>query len=656
VKIQAPILATSAPPRKAEPQPAASPAPQEPVDTPPEPQQPTTTTREQRVVRFLKGLTTSSLEHLRYLSSIYAWNMAGTTLGAIGFTPVGIHFAHENPAVVGGVAIGGAVATGGLAAIAGYMIEKKKGDAHLEGESRSERPNGLGDTAMSLATTLRALPKFIYPTVEGATAAEREMIYATLDKLPLKDVTAASSLHVIPGLDSTGISGMSQPGLGLTRILYDRAHLNNPNFGEELVIHEHGHAVDYTGNYGLLGALNWRGPFGSAPFVSHYAGGNRYEDFAESYHAYHTDRENFVRNFPEKARVIEEAGHLTPSEMLADRPAVRDAGRRMGNAMSSVPYLRTTLELMGAMLSPMQMHKGSKALEAGLINGDRSKQLQGKMNLMSGLLLALPGGAPFALATSVTHQALQRYADQDPEKLAVAHKVANSLMAVSTGPLGMATLAIRQELEKEGIDITQVMSEGGFDKPRGPSGGTILKGLISTVGGAVGGSLLGVTLGTQLAGPAGAAMGAFWGRLGGGMLGLGAYGAWRAKHQEAQDPSPYDLTRSDKIFLGKIVGTSAVGAAAGSIGGFELGGRAGVWLGQAVGGAVGAGVGGWIGAVGGLLAGSYGLGKLGAFVGRKWAGKESEFTGTAPGSPPGSPGAPPPEAAPPSAAGPETKA
>ncbi len=622
------------------------------MDTPP--QQPTTTTREERVVRFLKGVTRSSLEHLRFLSTIYAWNMVGTTVGAIGCTQLGIALAHENAAVVGGVAIGGAVATGALAAFAGYKIEQKRGDQHLQGDSRSSKPNGLGDTAVSLGTTLRALPRFIYPTVEGATAAERELIYNALDKLPLKDVTAASSIHVIDGLGDTGISGMSQPGIGLTRIIYDRGHLNNPHFGEELVIHEHGHAVDYTGNYGLLGALNWRGPFGSGPFVSSYAGNNRYEDFAESYHAYHTDHDNFVRDFPEKARVIEEAGHRTPSEMLADRPAVRDAGRRMGAAVGSVPYLRTALELGGALLSPLQMHRGAKSLEAGLVNNDHSKQLQGKMNLMAGLMLALPGGAPFALATSVTHQALQRFAGDDAEKMALANKVANSMMAVSTGPFGMATLALRQEFLKEGIDISQIADPGGFDK-RSQSAGTVLKGLISTVGGAVGGSLLGVMAGTQLAGPAGAALGAFWGRLGGGALGLGAYAAWQAKKQEAQDPAPYDLTRSDKVFLAKIVGGAAAGAAAGSYGGFQLGGRAGVALGQALGGAVGASVGGWCGAVGGLLVGSYGLSKLGAFLGRKWAGKESEATGgTGTGTPPASPGAPPPE--PPSAPGPETKA
>ena len=53
-------------------------------------------TREVRIGRFVKLLTRESLEHLRYLSTMWAFNMVGTTAGLIAATPVGVHFAHDN--------------------------------------------------------------------------------------------------------------------------------------------------------------------------------------------------------------------------------------------------------------------------------------------------------------------------------------------------------------------------------------------------------------------------------------------------------------------------------------------------------------------------------------------------------------------------------
>lgn len=586
-----------------------APEPQEPAAPPPPPPN----TREVRIGRFVQTLTRASLQHLRYLSTIMAFNMVGTTAGLIGFTPLAIKLAHENAAVVGGVAIGGGVLTGSLAALAGYALEKKTGGAQLD---QSTHPSKFVDTGLTLAAGVQALPKFIYPTVYGATPQERQAIYDALDKLPLKDVTASQTMHVIDGLTDTGISGMSQPGLTHTRILLDKGYIDNPARAEGLVHHEQGHAVDYSGGYGLLGPLNWRGPFGHAPHVSDYARGNRYEDFAETFEQYHGPNPPGPE-FDRKVSVIEAHERKGPLEALTDRESVRSAGRNIGEAFSSIPYLRTAVETGMALLSPIQLHRGSRYLEQGILSGDERLKLQGKMNLISGVLLGLPGGAPFAMAASGLHLGMQMTHNNDAQKLKDANQTADKFMAVATGPLGMAAVAARQELQKAGIDLANATSvpEQYEDKV---SGGGMLKGLLFTVGGAVAGSLLGAAVGGALSGTAGATLSSFWGRIGGGLVGLGVYGAMRAQKEEQNDPSPYDLTRGDKVFLGKIVGGAAAGAALGTV--------AGVWGGRALAGALGealigpgasswtASIGGWTGA----LVGSYAIGKAGAVVGRKW--------------------------------------
>lgn len=574
-------------------------------------------TREVRIGRFVKLLTRESLEHLRYLSTMWAFNMVGTTAGLIAATPVGVHFAHDNAAIVGGVAIGGGIASGAAAALIGYGIERHS--SKIQPKEKETTSTKAAESLVTLASALRAMPKFIYPSVVG-TPAEEKAIYDALDKLPLKDVTASAVMHVMPGLTDTGISGMSQPGLTHTRILLDKDYINDYR-AESLVHHEQGHAVDYSGGYGLLGSLNWRGPFGHAPYVSDYAAGNRYEDWAESYEAYHRDPAAFTRDFPAKAHIIQQAERTTPGEHMMDNPQVRDAGRTIGHALGQVPYLRTGLETGLALLSPIQLHRGAKALEKGLVNDDDALKLRGKMSLITGVLMGLPGGAPLATVASAMNLGFQFSTGNDPTKLKEANKVANKFMSVATGPVGMAGVAITQELAKAGVDLTKLdYTPDDFDAPVKP--GKMLQGLLCTVGGGVAGSLLGVTLGGAIGGGVGASMSAFWGRIGGGLLGLGAYGAYRAMKAEHHDHSPYDLTKGDKIFLTKIVGGAVAGAALGTLGGVT-GGRA---LGALVGGALMPGseiwasnIGGWAGA----LLGSYALGKAGAVMGRKLTEKDT---------------------------------
>lgn len=573
-------------------------------------------TRETRINHFVAKSGKASLEYLRYLSTIYAANLVGSTVGSLIFTPIGISLAKEQAAVVGGFGIGGAVAGGALAALGGYFYErhrdKNNSDVKLTAFSK---PGGISDSLLSGAALMSSMPKIAYPTIYGATPEQRRMIYSSLDTLPLKDVTASQTMTVVQGLEKTGIGGMSQPLLGQTRILFDNDNLNSASFGPELVIHEQAHAVDYKQGFGLLGSLNWRGGFGKGPFVSEYAAGNRYEDFAESYHAFQTDPE-FAAKFPEKAAVLQAAAIKTPSEQLVDRPQIREVGKKMGESMSSVPYLRNAVELGMSLVSPLMIHKGSVELESGLATDDPARLLQGKMNLATGLMLAMPGGAPFALGTTIAYQALLRHAHGNEQKLQQANNVADVVLGVSTGPVGMAAFAVGNELKEAGIDLSKANFRSvGTDTVIKPA--TMLKGLVATVGGSVAGSLLGVTIGSALTGPSGAAIGALWGRVGGGLLGLGAYGALSAfKKDPNHETSPYDLTRDDKVFLGKVVGGGLTGAAIGTVIGSQGGKWAGEMIGQSLGGPTGKAVGAWVGGLGGTMIASYGLAAAGASIGR----------------------------------------
>lgn len=572
--------------------------------------------RETRIQKFVAKSGQASLEYLRYLSTIYAANLVGSTVGSLIFTPVGIHLANENAAVVGGFGVGGAIGTGALFALGGYLYERHRDKNNTDTELTAfNRPGGVGDSLLSGAALMSSLPKFVYPTVYGATPEQRAMIYSTLDKLPLKDVTASQTMTVIQDLNKTGIGGMSQPLMGQTRIIFDNANLNSASFGPELVIHEQGHAVDYKGGFGLMGSLNWRGGFGSGPFVSEYAKGNRYEDWAESYHAFQTDPD-FATKFPEKYKVLHEASIQTPTERLVDRPGIRNFGKEVGASMDGVPYLRNAVELGMSLIAPVMIHKGSAELEEGLTTGDPARKLQGKMNLASGILLALPGCAPLALGTTIAYRALLHNAGGDAQKLERANHIADGVLGVASGPVGATAVAVGGVLHSAGIDLTKVsFDKQSNDKIINP--GTMLKGLLSTVGGAVAGSLAGVVVGTSLSGAAGAAVGALWGRVGGGLIGLGAYGAYEAFKAK---PNPgntgeYDLTRDDKVYLTKVIGGGVaggvLGTAAGSYGGRLLGSA----VGQAIGGETGRWVGSYMGAIGGVVAGAYGLALAGAKIG-----------------------------------------
>ncbi len=569
----------------------------------------------QRVGHFVRGMTHESLQHVRYLAGAAAFRNVGSALGSLAITPLAIKLASENAAVVGGLAIGGTVAAGAIGGLLGYLWVRNADNNVSDDEGKKTVLGNVVDKTLDLASAAQALPKFIYPSIYGATEAQRQVIYGALDQLPLADATASATMTVVPNLVDTGISGMAQPGASHVRILLDQSYLDNPARGRDLVFHENGHAVDYGGGFGLLGSHNWRGGFGKGHFVSDYAQQNRYEDWAETYEHFHNG--SSLEAVPEKAEVIRRASEQNVLDRTFDTPRVREAGKNIGEALDKVPYLRDGVEVAASLIGPVQIYRGSGDLIKGLENDDGELQLKGKFNLASGLFLTLPGAAPLALASSVAGSVIKTMASEDKEDgFKTANKWADSILATSAGPVGMTLAAVGGELKANGLEFSD---SNGFNslgwKAARATKGSLLKGTLYTIGGAVGGSVAGAAVGVALGGPGGAALGSLWGQMAGGVIGLGAYGASRAMKSDKMGKNPLALTKGDKKFLLGMAGGAIVGGGVGTaLGGF--GGRAvGEFLGNALAGPAGASLGGTVGSWAGALGGAYGGAKLGSGIG-----------------------------------------
>jgi len=553
------------------------------------------------------------LQHLRYLSAANAFQKVGSTVGSLALTPLAIRFAQNNAPLIGGLAIGGTVVAGALGAVAGYAWLH-----HRDGKNKGlEAAGQVSDAVLNAGAALQTLPKFVYPSVSGATPEQVDLIYNALDKLPLHQATASATMEVVPDLLDTGISGMAQPGDSHVHILLDQSRMESQRWGTELVLHEQAHAVDYSGGFGLLGAHNWRGGFGKEPFVSNYAESNRYEDFAESFESYVQDPEGFAQEFPDKAASIERLSQTDPLSGSVDQPHVRDAGKKIGATLGKVPLLRTGLELAGSLMAPVMLHRGAGKLSEGLATGDEAKKLDGKLNLATGLFLSLPGARPLAFGSAVAGTTIRSLSKENKEEhMKAANSWADKVLATSAGPVGMTAAAVTQELKANGLglDESSGFTAAGWQDAR-PGKGAMLKGTLATVGGTVAGSVLGAALGGAVSGSGGAIVGALWGQMAGGAIGLAGYSVHRVLSESKKERDPLALTAADRKFLGKTVGGAVVGGTAGTLAAGAGGRLLGTTVGQAIGDPALAGflgsLGGWVGG----LAGAYGGAKLGAGLG-----------------------------------------
>lgn len=587
--------------------PAAASVPAEPADRvgtgPPD--------RSQRINHFVAQGKVQATSYLRDLSAAYAGELVGMTVGSIIMAPIALKAGNLY------LLTGGAALAGGLGAIGSYMLSQKT--ARKAAEEANTKPGKLGGADLALAggLALKSLPKFIYPTIVGATAAEQEIIYRGLDSLPLSGVTSAATIDVGRGLQAVGASGLATPLFSQSRIFLDRDEMMYPGWGEKVTVHEIGHTFDFTQGFGPIGSRSqWSGGFGKTPFVSDYAHTNRMEDYAESYLEYHTNPEGLRQVAPDKFRAIDASQQQGVVDVAMDRPEVRNAGKSVAQAIGAVPYARNVLELAGSLLAPAALFRGATQLSEGLRQDDEVKKFEGKLNLASGALLFVPGGAPLALLASGSQFVLGSQVASGSLTIEEANQKADTILALATGPFGMVGRAAQSEMAKAGVDLDDDRYQ--FDLkavPASPVGA-----VLSTVGGLALGSLAGSCIGTALGGPVGAAAGMFWGRLAGAGVGLGGYGlyaAWKNRGSAAE-ADPLALTKGDKAFLAKVVGGAAAGGVVGSVAGGWGGAAVGRVIGTALAGAAGGVTGATLGTAVGVLGGSYVLAKAGAALGRQF--------------------------------------
>lgn len=386
---------------------------------------------------------------------------------------------------------------------------------------------GIQD-AMALNRGLQAFPKFIYPTITGATPGEQEFILNVLDGLPLKDVNSVKGLIVVPDIDGAS-------GLAFRHTITNTIHLNreqisiSPGWFREVLTHEVGHTKDYNSawfNHPSTAGHNHssREPWGAGPYVTEYSGKSHYEDYAESYAKYHTDPERLKKANLEKYALIEEHEKENFMERLIDREEFRETGKWIG--LNAFPNQGTRLgsEVFYWATGGIQALVGWDQLRKASETDNPHVHMSGVLNLTAGLmfgsqLLALAGmgvqGAHRALNGAIGRGEITA-ADGDAAVRQFSDPVERGARWVGAR-LGLTDKF--EELEASPFTVNRGRASfigvggaagalaGGF---LGPYGG-VLAGyqLGGPVGGAVGlvvGALAGYTLGANLGGRAGNAL------------------------------------------------------------------------------------------------------------------------------------------------------
>jgi hypothetical protein len=567
----------------------------------------------ERISKYIAQKKLDGVAGLKQVTGLIAGQVTGMTIGSMIFAPLAFKFGNLY------IATGGAAITGGLMALGASKLAGKDFSKFTD----NKVADGLG-VAGSIANSL---PKIAYPTLGGATGAEKEMIYGALDRLPLSGVTSAPTIDVVNGMQDAGAAGLATPLFSHNRIFLDKAEMGiSKAWGQEVTTHEVGHTFDFTKGVGPILSRNFRGGgFGDEPFISHYAETNRMEDYADSYASYHMDPERLQRIAPDKFAAIDAAQQQGIVDQAIDRPAVRDAGRKIGTAFERAPRLRNVLALGASLVGPFQLYRGAASYGKGLENDDPLQRIKGKMNMASGAALLGPGTAPMSLLFAAGSIATNHQLANGSITVEEAENRANAALAVSTGPFGMVASSVSGELDKAGL----LVDSEGPDLEFNPFGTRNRESALAKLAGgfAVGAVAGGVVAPFLHAGSAhakvfSAATGSWVGGLVGAALGMGLHMMTKPEVPEYLQTLQQDtkLTGDDKKLLAKLSAPAVVGGAAGAVGGYFGGQMLGRVIGQSIAGSAGGVTGAALGSYMGVLGGSFAASKGGAMLGANWAG------------------------------------
>ncbi|MHB2015665.1 MAG: hypothetical protein ACYCW6_01830 [Candidatus Xenobia bacterium] len=568
-----------------------------------------------KISSFVGQVQRGMLRQARLASAGYIGAVGGYAAGSALLGPLAI--ATAEPSIL----IGGTIATAALGILAAYHIEEH----HLI-------QHALGQVGSLAGLAARSVSNVLYPSIEGATQAQQALIEQAVDKLPLQDVTAVQEVMVSPGVAKLGDDGICTSMLFENKSYLSPDPLNETELANTTIIHELGHGRDFTqGLGGEVGTLSSHAPWGHAPYFfdptvdapgNVYAAKNAAEDFAQSQMAYHLHPDQLAAEAPGKLQAMRELHRPTAVDAVFDRGPVRELGKRAARAMAEVPGLRTAFEVAGAVIGPALVHSGAAKLEGARDAGSRAAA---KMRLASGLVSLTRAGAMIGLASSLASWIMLRRLRQGSLQAQRAEQIANGMLAVAAGPLGMAGAAIEGRLRKDGnladdpggasaaapvgkqaktpaaaTLLGAAVGGGGGFAVGGPLGAAVGVGLgactagvllgqadamqrsFVTVAGSVGGMLAGGAAGAAIGGMPGAVLGAAWGRVSGATLCLTADAAAQAlkawRDGELSGPEVKYLARVTLPPLVAAAAAGLAGAVAGSALGTAVAGPIGGWL------------------------------------------------------------------------------
>ena len=368
-------------------------------------------------------------------------------------------------------------------------IQKK-----LDSFAQSSALSG-GARAASVMAGFRGLPDFVYPTIVGATPAEKAVVLQTLDALPLHHAALAGTIQVRTDVHrpfrSNEFLGGYASDLGVTSYIVVGRHANQGV--PDVLRHEVGHLVDFDGP--APGTRSER-PFGHGNFHTEYAQTSHREDFADSYKDVHGDPTELHRVAPEKAAYLEESTRPTFLQKLVDRQEFRDTGKVIADLAQGNAPVRHTADVVSAL-------SGVAQLGYGLSQWMSSPSVRAPMVHASGILgtasgLAMLTGCPLVgLGLQGAEQALSSRVARGSLK----GEEVESTVSFPLRPLEKA-LGVEGPAVSSGHRVGKVLAVG--------TGGAV-----GGVAGALAGPYLGVLLGHRVAGGVGGAIGFAVGAVGG---------------------------------------------------------------------------------------------------------------------------------------------
>lgn len=318
---------------------------------------------------------------------------------------------------------------------------------HPSGRSRKAAEPPLLDKAVEAIRDAfvpqTALPNMVYPSIFGATQAERAAIGTVLDSLPLRDVGTASTITVSPDLGDPRLLGVTRPVVG--SIALNRSGYSMDTFDQfrYTLVHEVGHTVDMPdrATQMLIAPNSSNDAFGKPPYVTDYASTMRQEDFAESYAHHRLDPKQMEGVSAEKARALEQVDKPTFLESLVDRPAFRDSGKALGQMLEATPWLRWGAEIAGQVAIVTTGVSGISDVVYGAARGDGRQAVSGllKAGAATGFALAFqhPALAPAGLALLGAARGLQKATAANADKKATAAAMAAGGVGGVVGGIGL---------------------------------------------------------------------------------------------------------------------------------------------------------------------------------------------------------------------------